>query len=93
MHILEVVLEDHLDQQQHNQHHPPPGILLCCEPRGHLAERGALPRATGVTEGILSITQGIPKAKVLPEVFLKAKVLLSVSPKVLPKVKVLPEVF
>ena len=34
-----------------------------------------------------------PAAKVLPEVFLKAKVLLSVSPKVFPKVKVLPEVF
>ena len=24
LHILEVVLEDHLDQQQYNQHHPPP---------------------------------------------------------------------
>ena len=100
LHILEVVLEDHLDQQQYNQHHPPPGSLLCCEPRGHLAERGALPRAAGVTQGIwlgitqgVSCSQGIPKAKVLPEVFLKAKVLLSVSPKVFPKVKVLPEVF
>ena len=73
LHILEVVLEDHLDQQQYNQHHPPPGSLLCCEPRGHLAETGALPRAAGVTQGIwlgiiilksqgitTAVTEGVP---------------------------------